>query len=645
MILPLRGRALCRGLIALSLALLSVGACAQVQDAPASSVPEPSAIQQAPEPQATLPPPLAEYMGRPVAETMHWRGAEWLLRATRESEEHSSRLLEALAVQPGERVCDLGCGAGYLTLPLAERVGATGKVIAVDIQPEMLQALEERAQAAGIDGIRCVLGELADPRLDPASCDLVLMVDVYHELGYPEQVLAAVKRALAPGGRLVLVEFRAEDATVPIKPEHKMARAQVERELAANGWRLASSFDELPWQHVLTFEPAEAVAAASEEDSAGFFDQFEEEVRDGPWLYERYCSGCHGMTGAGDGATAKALGVAPRDFVQGGFSFGNTRESLFRTISSGIPGRSVMPSFAGTLDEDERWLVVDHVRSLMPPQEEEDTNASILEVKDRPVIARGKLPALAEGQPEHPRGLLVGLPQGLSLEYDLEEVRLLAVRLGDFADREDWRDRGGGYLRPLGKTIQVPEWGGWAEDTWKGWKGFDVFYGVIASVRSTSIRTGRAALDYELSFRESVVAEVSEEIGVVTTTSGPALARRFLVRCDRGRSFFVFPLGSRDWDLCRPLESQLDWRCLLAYEQGRDSVLVAIRGDVEIENLGWDLEFGLRQSDVEDTDPSGPLCIAVAVSAATTKEWEIITLPASVESDERLAELAKELTK
>lgn len=218
-----------------------------------------------------LPAPLTEYMGRRIAPTMHWRGAEWLLRETRESEEHTSRMLAALGVEPGDTVCDLGCGVGYLTLPLAGLVGEEGRVLAVDVQPEMLDGLRARVNEAGVTNVRPVLGGLADPRLAPRSCDLVVMVDVYHELGYPEQVLAAVRRALKPGGRLVLVEFRAEDPEVPIKPEHKMSRAQVERELAANGFRLASSYGELPWQHLLAFvdasTPVEAPAPPVRESS------------------------------------------------------------------------------------------------------------------------------------------------------------------------------------------------------------------------------------------------------------------------------------------------------------------------------------------------------------------------------------------
>lgn len=210
---------------------------------------------------AELPPPLTEYMGRRIAPTMHWTGAEWLLRATRESEEHTARMIAALALRPGQVVCDLGSGVGVISLPLAKLVLPEGRVLAVDMQPEMLAKLAERAAAAGVTNIERIPCGPADPKLKPGSCDLVLMVDVYHELGYPEQVLRAVRAALKPGAQLVLVEFRAEDPAVPIKPEHKMTSAQVERELSANGFRLARAFEELPWQHMLFFVRADEAGA------------------------------------------------------------------------------------------------------------------------------------------------------------------------------------------------------------------------------------------------------------------------------------------------------------------------------------------------------------------------------------------------
>ena len=193
------------------------------------------------------------YMGRQIAQTMHWRGAEWLMRATRENEEHTAKLLDALGLESGMTVCDLGCGNGYHTLPMAERVGAAGRVLAVEIQPQMLAMLARRQSRAGIDNIERILGTLTDPKLPPLACDLVLMVDVYHEFSHPGAMLARIREALRPGGVVVLVEFRAEDPDVPIKPRHKMSKAQMHKEMTANGFRVAREHDELPWQHVVFY--------------------------------------------------------------------------------------------------------------------------------------------------------------------------------------------------------------------------------------------------------------------------------------------------------------------------------------------------------------------------------------------------------
>jgi ubiquinone/menaquinone biosynthesis C-methylase UbiE len=162
-------------------------------------------------------------------------------------------MLKWLDLKPGQVVCDFGCGNGYHTLQLAKRVGPTGQVYAVDIQQEMLDLLDDRATPRGLENIKPVLATAEDPGLPPATFDLVLMVDVYHELSHPPDVLALVRASLKPEGRLVLVEFREEDAEVPILPLHKMSQQQVMRELGANDFKLAGQFDALPWQHVLAF--------------------------------------------------------------------------------------------------------------------------------------------------------------------------------------------------------------------------------------------------------------------------------------------------------------------------------------------------------------------------------------------------------
>lgn len=193
------------------------------------------------------------YLGREVAHTMHWSGAGWLMRKTREDEENGVLLRRWLAVQPGQAVCDLGCGNGYHTLPLAESVGNDGRVLAVDLQPQMLTMLKRRAQDRGLGNLDYIEATVDDPKLAAASCDLVLMVDVYHELSHPVRVMQRVRRALKPKGRVVLVEFRAEDPEVPIKPEHMMTKAQVIREMATHGFALAEECDDLPWQHAMAF--------------------------------------------------------------------------------------------------------------------------------------------------------------------------------------------------------------------------------------------------------------------------------------------------------------------------------------------------------------------------------------------------------
>jgi ubiquinone/menaquinone biosynthesis C-methylase UbiE len=208
------------------------------------------------DPAATeLPAGPTEYYGRTIARTMHYTGAPWLVRESRQREEDCETMLRELQLDAGMHVCDMGCGNGFYTLSLAERVGRSGTVYAVDIQQEMLRLLEERMADTGLHNIKLILGSVADPRLPAKTLDIVLCVDVYHEFSHPEQMLAAIRAALKPDGRLVLVEFREEDPDVPIKPLHKMSKKQVCRELEPSGFRLVREFDGLPWQHMLFFEP------------------------------------------------------------------------------------------------------------------------------------------------------------------------------------------------------------------------------------------------------------------------------------------------------------------------------------------------------------------------------------------------------
>ncbi|MFP6613254.1 MAG: class I SAM-dependent methyltransferase [Pirellulales bacterium] len=200
-----------------------------------------------------LPPALTHYLGRRVAQTMHYTGAPWLVRESREREEECSALIKQLKLKPGQVVCDLGCGNGFYAVKMAELVAAKGEVLCVDIQPEMLVLLRERAKVAKLKNITPILGTLINPNLPAGKVDMILCVDVYHEFSHPVHMLRELRAALAPKGQIVLAEFRAEDRTVPIKPLHKMSKKQVLKELNANGFKLARQFDGLPWQHLMFF--------------------------------------------------------------------------------------------------------------------------------------------------------------------------------------------------------------------------------------------------------------------------------------------------------------------------------------------------------------------------------------------------------
>lgn len=193
------------------------------------------------------------YMGREIATTMHYSGAAWLTRESRQREEDCKRMLQELHVKPGDVVCDMGCGNGFYTLKLARLTGTSGKVYAVDIQQEMLDMLGQRSKKAKLANIVPLLGTETDPRLPENSIDLLLMVDVYHEFSRPEAMLKAIRKSLKPSGRIALVEFRAEDPNVPIKPEHKMSKKQILKEFTANRLKLAGQYDKLPWQHLMFF--------------------------------------------------------------------------------------------------------------------------------------------------------------------------------------------------------------------------------------------------------------------------------------------------------------------------------------------------------------------------------------------------------
>ena len=191
--------------------------------------------------------------GRRFAPVMGYQGADWLERSERDEEEAPDVALNALKIPKGASVADIGAGSGFITERLSARVGPTGRVFANDVQPQMLQMLARRLAAKKITNVTLVQGTIDDPKLDPASVDLEIMVDVYHELSQPQAMLRHLREALKPGGRLVLLEYRKEDPTVPIKFEHKMSVAEAKMELEAEGFTLAKIDEALPRQHILIF--------------------------------------------------------------------------------------------------------------------------------------------------------------------------------------------------------------------------------------------------------------------------------------------------------------------------------------------------------------------------------------------------------
>ncbi len=192
------------------------------------------------------------YLGREISHVMGHLGAGWLERASREREERTDLLVRNLPLEEDAVVADVGAGTGYFSFRIAQSV-PRGQVLAVDIQPEMLAIIEQRGREEGVDNVRGVRGSIKDPNLPKAAVDLALIVDAYHEFSHPREMAAGLLRALRPGGLLVLVEYRAEDPSVPIKRLHKMSEVQARRELEAAGFEFVRNEGFLPQQHFLVF--------------------------------------------------------------------------------------------------------------------------------------------------------------------------------------------------------------------------------------------------------------------------------------------------------------------------------------------------------------------------------------------------------
>jgi ubiquinone/menaquinone biosynthesis C-methylase UbiE len=191
--------------------------------------------------------------GRRFAGVMSYEGAAWLDREERDIEEAPDRALDAIGVEKGSTVADVGAGSGYMTIRMAARVGPSGRVYATDIQPQMLNMLRSRLERERITNVTLVQGAVDDPRLPPSSIDMILMVDVYHEFSEPQKMLRGMRAALKPGGRMILLEYKKEDPSIPIRIEHKMTVAEAKLEVEAEGFKLTKVGDQLPRQHILVF--------------------------------------------------------------------------------------------------------------------------------------------------------------------------------------------------------------------------------------------------------------------------------------------------------------------------------------------------------------------------------------------------------
>jgi ubiquinone/menaquinone biosynthesis C-methylase UbiE len=197
------------------------------------------------------------YMNREIAQVMGHLAIDWLERPEREEEEEPAKLMKALNLKPGMTVCDLGAGSGYFTFRLSKQVGDKGKVLAVDIQPEMLDFLNKQAKKLNVTNVETILGTEQDPKLPANSVDLILMVDVYHEFSYPYEMVEAMVKSLKVGGKIVFVEYRAEDAWVPIKAVHKMYERQVILEMEPFPLKHKGTSKVLPRQHIIFMEKVE----------------------------------------------------------------------------------------------------------------------------------------------------------------------------------------------------------------------------------------------------------------------------------------------------------------------------------------------------------------------------------------------------
>lgn len=192
------------------------------------------------------------YMGREIARVMSHEGADWLERPDREQEEAPSRAIKMMGLKPNHVVADIGAGTGYFSFRIARQV-PRGKVLAEEIDPDMVKDIRAAIDKEHITNVEPVLGTVEDPKLPEGAVDVVIMVDAYHEFDHPREMMLAIVKALKPGGRVIDLEYRAEDPNVPIKPHHKMTESQAVKEMAAVGLRHVNTLEDLPQQHFMVF--------------------------------------------------------------------------------------------------------------------------------------------------------------------------------------------------------------------------------------------------------------------------------------------------------------------------------------------------------------------------------------------------------
>ncbi len=331
-------------------------------------------------------------------------------------------------------------------------------------------------------------------------------------------------------------------------------------------------------------------------------------------LFVANCASCHGETGDGKG-TAQ-LDRPARSFKDGGFSFGNTPEALFRTISVGIPG-SPMAGFDTSLSEEDRKLVAAYVVTLGPPIEEVKVEDTILAVHDRPLVVRGLLPPLAEGLPAHPRGLLIGDPSGITFEYTVDDVRLLGLRQGGFVERTDWSGRDGTALNPLGKVVYMVEGGK-----------PDALFSLAGSATRLSARLsgtrvdGGVMIDYHLVSDGREVAHVEEMPSVASLPFGTGYERSFVLigGASRARVALVDPTQGSGEELFAKKRTTKDDPLI-----GTASICYSVRkgadGGIECRSVLFDPLAWSREGGVAAVDLAPGQRTRIAIGIVPLGEW------------------------